>query len=97
MDDESDWRVLTDDPAWIAHIEEGVAASNAEIEAASALISILPNTPAGVLALLQYSIKADPDGEEWRHKFSDDDGKARCWRHFLIANLAEVLPDMVRA
>jgi hypothetical protein len=97
MHDEPDWRVLTDEPVWIAHIEEGVASWNAEIKAAGALISILPTTPAGVLALLQYSIEADPDGEEWRHEFSDDGGKARSWHHFLIANLAEVLPDMVRA
>jgi hypothetical protein len=97
MHDEPDWRVLTDDPVWIAHIEEGVAAWSAELDAAGALINILPTTPAGVLALLQYSIEADPDGEEWRHEFCDDGGKARSWHRFLIANLVEVLPGMVSA
>jgi hypothetical protein len=96
MHDEPDWRVLTDDPVWIAHIEEGVAASNAESDAACALVSILPTTPAGILALLQYAIEADLDGKQWLHELQDDHGKARVWHHFLIQNLAEILPALMR-
>jgi hypothetical protein len=97
MHEEPDWRVTTDHPAWIAHIQEGIAAWNAEIDAACALVNILPTTPAGVLALLQYAIQADPDGEQWRHELKGDDGKAHAWHHFLIANLADILPGMVSA
>jgi hypothetical protein len=98
MQEEPDWRVTTDHPAWIAHIEDGVAAWNAEIDAACALVNILPTTSAGVFALLQYAIQADTDGKLWPDLLPDEDGKrSRPWHHFLIANLAEVLPSMVTA
>jgi hypothetical protein len=97
-DDEPDWRVTTDHPAWIAHIEEGVAAWNAEVDAACALVNILPTTGAGLLALVHYAISADTDGEMWPDLFPDENSKrSRTWHHFLIANLAEVLPGMVSA
>jgi hypothetical protein len=98
MHGEPDWRISTDHPAWIAHIEEGVASWNAEIDAACALVSILPTTSAGLLALLQYAVSAETDGEIWPDLLPDENSKrSRPWHHFLIANLAEVLPSMVSA
>ena len=67
-----------------------------ETEAACSLVSEQPTTMAGVMALLQYAIAADTDGEGWPSDLvSDDDGKTRSWHFFLIESLAEVLPGMV--
>jgi hypothetical protein len=35
--------------------------------------------------------------QQWRHELKGDDGKAHAWHHFLIANLADILPGMVSA
>ena len=51
---------------------------------------------AGVMALLQYAIAADRDGETWPTDLEADDGsKIRSWHYFLIANLAETLSEML--
>jgi hypothetical protein len=73
-------------------------AFNAETDAACVLVSVLPTTIAGVLALLQYANIADTDGEGWPCDLQSDDGsKARSWHYFLIENLMEILPAMVSA
>jgi len=47
---------------------------------------------AGVVALLQYALLADTDGEGWpRDLLSDDGTKRRSWHYFLIENLAVAL------
>ena len=74
-------------------------AHEAEAEAACALVNVLPTTVAGVIALLSYAHSADTDGEGWPELATNDGPKARTrsWQFFLIQNLAEILPGMVRA
>ena len=89
----------TDDPRWIASERAIRTASDAETDAACALINVLPTTLTGVIALLQYAVSADPDGQAWPDDLlADESAKlSRPWHHFLIANLAEILPGMVSA
>ena len=91
--------VETDDPRWIASERAIRNTSDAECDAACALITVLPTTPAGTIALLQYAISADPDGQAWPDDLLADEfaKRSRPWHHFLIANLAEILPGMVSA
>jgi hypothetical protein len=90
--------VTTDDPRWIDCERALMAAYDAETDAAIALVSILPTTRTGVITLLQYAVSADPDGRAWPDLLADENAKlSRPWHHFLIANLAEILPAMVLA
>jgi hypothetical protein len=71
-------------------------AYDAETDAACVLVSDLPTTMAGVLALLRYAVDADTDGEMWPGELLSDDGsKTRSWHHFPIANLIEILPELM--
>lgn len=89
--------VATDDPRWI-DAERGVMrCHHAESDAACALINNPPATMAGVLALLQYAIAADTDGEGWPQLESDDFKRTRSWQYFLIEMLADALAGMVQA
>ena len=73
------------------------AAWEAEGDAAIELLNVYPTTMAGVMALLKYSISADRDGETWpRHLLSDDGKTGGSWHHFLIQNLTEILPGILR-
>jgi hypothetical protein len=93
------WRediVPTDDPQWIACERAVMCCMNAETDAACTLINILPTTAAGAAALLKYAVAADTDGEGWPTELQSDDGKTRSWQYFLIANLAELLPQLMR-
>jgi hypothetical protein len=73
------------------------AAWEAEGDAAIELLNVYPTTMAGVMALLEYSISADRDGETWpRHLLSDDGETGGSWHKFLIQNLREILPDLFR-
>jgi hypothetical protein len=49
---------------------------------------------AGVVALLRYTVDADTAGEGWPPVVETDDGQTRSWRHILLANLAEILPEL---
>jgi hypothetical protein len=91
--------VTTDDPRWIESEYAVASAFDAETNAAVGLVNVLPTTFAGVIALLQYAISADQDGETWPDDLLADESSqhSRSWHHFLIANLAEILPSMVRA
>ena len=74
-------------------------AFEAETEAACTLVNVLPETLAGVFALLSYAHSADTDGEGWPADLQTDDGvkpRSRSWHYFLIQNLAETLPSMVQ-
>ncbi len=87
--------VPTDDPRWIAAERAIDSLSDAETDAACVLISVLPTTIAGTVALLHYAIEADTDGVGWPQALESDDGsKTRSWGHFLLANLALILPEL---
>jgi hypothetical protein len=88
----------TDDPRWIECEREVMRTSDFETDAACALVSIIPTTQAGVVALLQYALLADTDGEGWPRELVSDDGtKERSWRYFLIENVTAALTDLVSA
>ena len=90
--------VETNDPRWIECERAVTETSDAEIDAACVLVSIIPTTQAGVVALLQYALHADTDGEGWpRDLVSDDGTKARSWHNFLIENVTAALTDLVSA
>jgi hypothetical protein len=36
----------------------------------------------------------DTDGEAWPTSVETEDGETRSWRHLLLANLAEILPEL---
>lgn len=84
----------TDDPRFIDCERAVMRFMNAETDAACALVSIMPSTMGGVVALLRYAVDADTDGEGWPPVVESDDGETRSWRHFLLANLAEILPEL---
>ena len=87
--------VETDDPRWIKNTRDYQPASDAETDAAIALVSIVPTTIAGATALLQYATAADTDGHCWPDALQSDDGKKiRTWQFFLIEMLADVLPRL---
>lgn len=86
--------VETDDPRWIDCERSVIRFMDAETEAACVLVNVLPTTVAGVLALLRYAVEADTDGEGWPPVLESDDGQTRSWRHLLLANLAEILPEL---
>lgn len=69
----------------------------AETDAACVLVSAPPATMAGVIALLQYAIAADTDGNGWPELASDDHKRERSWQFFLIEMLSDVLPGMVQS
>jgi hypothetical protein len=88
----------TDDPRWIKCEREVMRTSDLEMDAACVLVSIIPTTQAGVVALLQYALLADTDGEGWPSDLVSDDGtKARSWHYFLIENVTAALTDLVSA
>jgi hypothetical protein len=89
--------VETDDPRWTAAGRAVHQAHNNEEDAACALLSEPPATMAGVIALLQYAIAADTDGDGWPQLQSDDYKRTRSWQFFLIEMLADVLPSMVQS
>ena len=73
-------------------------AHDAETDAACVLVSGLPTTMAGVMALLRYAIDADKDGEMWPTELQSDDGsKTGTWHSFLIADLVDILPELTVA
>jgi hypothetical protein len=47
------------------------------------------------MALRQYAVAADIDGETWPTDLLSDDGKKRrSWHHFLIESVAETLAEL---
>jgi len=89
---DEEWRVPTDAPAWIAHIEEGCAAYKEEIDASIALVSSENLSRAGALALLQYAMEVEAkDSECWPDELYDDNGKRRTWHFFLMEKIAGAL------
>jgi hypothetical protein len=81
------------DPRLIDSGKATSAAWKAECDAAIELVSVRPETMAGVVALLNYAISADRDGETWPRELVADDGETvGSWHHFLIRNLTKSCP-----
>jgi hypothetical protein len=76
--------VETDDPRWIEAELQLDLTGDAAIEAAYALIEVIPTTRLGVLALLEHAVGHDADGQAWPDE----------WREGLLANLSNVLPTL---
>jgi hypothetical protein len=87
----------TDDPRWIESERAVTRLWGAVADADFALIDIHPTTMAGLMALLNYVISADSDGEMWHVDLEADDGRTRSWHYFLIENVTAVLTDLARA
>jgi hypothetical protein len=84
----------TDDPRWIEAERAVMWAFEAEESAAIALVCTQPTTKAGMLALLQYALAADTDGDGWPRELQSDDGKIiRSWHYFLLECLSVALPN----
>jgi hypothetical protein len=83
--------VETDDPRWIECERAVIKASDAEIDATIPLVDVTPTTRSGIIALLQYAVSNDTDGEGWPRDLVGDDGKTHCWQHFLLENILEAL------
>jgi hypothetical protein len=84
-------------PRWIEAQKVVSLAWRAEESAAIELVIVRPTTVAGTIALLNYAISADRDGETWPQEVVADDGETiRSWHHFLVQNLAELLPGLMR-
>jgi hypothetical protein len=73
-------------------------AHDAEVAAACTLLNIDPTTLAGVVTLLAYARDHDDEnyGMGWPTDLVAERDETRSWHYFLIANLAEVLPELVR-
>jgi hypothetical protein len=84
------------DERWLESRKAVSAAWDAEGDAAIELLNIYPTTMAGVMALLEYAISADRDGETWPDLLSGDGEIGGSWHHFLIQNLTEILPGLLR-
>ena len=85
------------DERWLESDKAVSAAWDAEGDAAIELLNVYPTTTAGVMALLEYSISADRDGETWPRALLSDDGETGgSWHHLLIQNLTEILPGLLR-
>jgi hypothetical protein len=93
IDAEEEKIVETDDPRWIAVEREVMRCFEAEEDAAIALVSVHPTTKDGVIALVQYALASDIDGEGWPSALQSDDGKKiRSWHYFLLECLSVAIP-----
>jgi hypothetical protein len=85
------------DERWLESDKAVSAAWDAEGGAAIELLNVYPTTTAGVMALLDYAISADTDGETWPRDLLSGDGETSgSWHQFLIQNLTEILPGLLR-
>ena len=63
--------------------------SDAETEAAIALVDVRPTTQAGAFALLEYVLLHQKrDRLAWPDDLVDENDKRRTWHYFLLENLA---------
>jgi hypothetical protein len=91
--------VPSDASEWIVHQQAYRVTSDAEEEAAIALICIVPTTLAGVQAVLRYTAEHIEHGHSWPDdgSIADDEGQSRFgrdWSFFLHRNLAEALAGL---
>ena len=80
-----DWRVPTDHPDWISHIEESIRAQEEEQEAAAALLSTDDLSPAGAVALLAYARDREDRGDPW------PDFEEGSWSYLMLRAVVEAL------
>lgn len=81
----TDWRVKTDHPKWIAHLEEQIRTDREEEEAAAELISTDGLTPAGAVALLAYARDREDRGDHW------PDFVQGSWLYLMLCRVVETL------
>ena len=87
--------VETDDARWIENTRAYQRLSDAETDAAIALVNTAPVTVDGLVALLEYATAADTDGYGWPAVLQDDEGtKTRSWQFFLIKSTADALSKL---
>ncbi|MCK1447247.1 hypothetical protein IVB34_40185 [Bradyrhizobium sp. 2] len=79
------WRVETDDPKWIAHIEDQGRTWREEQEAAAALVSTDDLSLAGAVALLAYARDREDRGDPW------PDFEEGSWLYLMLCQVVEVL------
>lgn len=79
------WRVPTDHPDWIAHIEEQISAAEEDAEAAAELVSTEGLTPAGAVALLAYARDREERGNAW------PDFEEGSWNYLMLCRVTEAL------
>jgi hypothetical protein len=86
---------IVETPRWVASEKDVHELSDAEEAAAIGLVSILPTTMNGVLALLNYVVAVERAGGQWPSDLIDDGAsetaQGKDWSVFLNRNLAEVL------
>lgn len=82
----------TDDPRWIESEREVVRTSSEADRLAVGLLSIVPTTLIGLIAIVEYAVVHDVDGVHWPDNLDDDDtqGRQRSWQHFLLQNVVLV-------
>jgi hypothetical protein len=83
--------VETDDPRWIECERAVIKTSDTEVDASITLVDVTPTTRSGIIALLQYAVSNDTDGEGWTRDLVGDDGRTHCWQHFLLENVLKAL------
>ncbi|MDA9465345.1 hypothetical protein XH87_12230 [Bradyrhizobium sp. CCBAU 53415] len=69
-------------------------AGDALEDTAAALANVEPTTMAGLLALIDYALNGDTDGEAWPDLESDDDGRLRHWYFFCLQNVSGALRNL---
>ncbi len=87
--------IETDDPRWIEAEKAVDRLSNAETDAAIALVDVGPITLAGMAQLLDYILYRERRGDSWPGNLEDDAGKPRSWEFFLFEKLSVTLRGMV--
>ena len=90
--------IFDDDPRWIDSERAMYRLWGVENDAAVELINVVPTTVEGLITLLQYAVSADADGQMWPCDLQAEGDERKfgaSWHHFLIQNVAEILPGMV--
>lgn len=92
-----DFDIVTgDDPRWIASVGNVDAAQDAADQRAVDMLNVLPQTPAGLAALLRYAWEHVAAGNEWPDAIEDDTKpKWASWSAHLHRNAAAALDAMI--
>jgi hypothetical protein len=92
---------LTDDdhPDWIIAIRAVWATSDAEDEAACAILDTPPTTLEGVAAILAYAAEYERKGDQWPRDLVHDDNvcHGRDWAFYLHQMLADAVGNIAKA
>ncbi|MCK1618929.1 twin-arginine translocation signal domain-containing protein [Bradyrhizobium sp. 159] len=79
----------TDDPRWIESEREVMRTCLEADRIAIELLSIMPTTMAGLIAIVEYAVVHDVDGIHWPDCLDDDEttSRQRSWQHFFLQNV----------